>query len=66
MKALRFALSVWLFDLAARIYPLTGNQVGQAHHVGQRWLTWSIFAVKNLPLPEIDANDYRGIPRRMP
>jgi hypothetical protein len=43
MTALRFALSVWLFSLAARIYPLTGYKVGQAHHVGRsRWLDWTL------------------------
>ena len=43
---IRYHISVWLFDLAARIYPFHGRMTGQAHHVGNRWLTWKIEAAK--------------------
>ena len=43
IRKLRYILSWWLFDLAARIHPpLRVRMVGQAHWVGNLWLSWSI------------------------
>jgi hypothetical protein len=42
MKALRHYISGWLFNQAARLYPTSGQRVGQAHHVGDMWLEWTI------------------------
>jgi hypothetical protein len=41
MRRIRYYLAVWLFDLAAQVYPSTKGTL-QAHHVGDRWLEWSI------------------------
>jgi hypothetical protein len=42
MKNLRFRISVVLFNMAARLWPLTGRFYGQSHYVGDRWLTWTL------------------------
>ncbi len=43
IRRLRFRIAVFLFDLAARVYPeMRVKKTGQAHHVGDRWLEWSI------------------------
>jgi hypothetical protein len=40
---LRYRLACLLFDLAAKVYPeLACRRVSQAHHVGDRWLAWTL------------------------
>lgn len=47
MKRLRYQLATWLFDLAARVFPLSDlgerDKYGESHHVGEdRWLDWTV------------------------
>ena len=41
MTALRFHLSVWLFQLAESIYPPACQVIGTVHFVQAHWTTWA-------------------------
>jgi hypothetical protein len=46
-KRIRYHLSVWLFDLAAKVYPNPKRGVAQCHHVSRRrWLRWELREVQ--------------------
>jgi len=48
MKYLKYRLAVWLFDLAARVYPMSPDvgRVAQSHYVGNVWLSWALINPK--------------------
>lgn len=42
MRKLKMRIAAWMIDEAVKMLPLATRKYGEAHHVGDRWLTWSV------------------------